>query len=128
MPHRLKHSWLLVPIFQIILLMSVQSQSFVQIGQIFKQRRDAAPHIRAALFREKIFSFGTRNRGKFVFILLEFRLFRGTENAQSHPLKIKKSWNSVPNHIVEGKNTKTKMLRIPFRTILQKRKTLGISF
>jgi hypothetical protein len=50
-----KHSWLLVPIFQIILLMSVLSQSFVQIGQIFKQRRDAAPHIRAALFREKFF-------------------------------------------------------------------------
>jgi hypothetical protein len=54
-----------------------------------------------------------------IFIPLEIRLFRGTENATnsfpSHSAKDKKAWNSVLNHLVEEK--KTINLVILFRTI-----------
>ncbi len=80
---------------------------------------------RVVIFREKKFS-GTRKRQKF--IPLEFHLFCGSENARnsvpSHSAKNEKTQNSVPNHFVEDK--KARNFIILFRTILWKKKMLGI--
>ncbi len=91
--------------------------------------------------RKKLFR-GTRNRQRFWFSPSEFYVFRETKNArnsfQSDSAKDKKTRNSVPNHFLEDKNTwnfvilfrtiSRKILWNSFRTISQKRKTLGIFY
>jgi hypothetical protein len=81
--------------------------------------------------REKIFR-GMRNRGKFLFILSEFRLFCGMENSRnsipSQSAEHKKAWNSVLNDLLEEKNTQNFILIISFRSAENARNSFSNHF
>jgi hypothetical protein len=83
-------------------------------------------------FSEKKIILGNTNRWKFSFVLAEFRLFRGAENARnsvpsnSTEEKAKKARNYAASHFEQEKTTR--IFVISFQTLPQKIKILGIPF
>jgi hypothetical protein len=89
--------------------------------------------------RKKLFC-GTRNRLNFYSFRRNSSCFAGRNTLgisfRAIAMNVKKAWNSVPKHFIEDKYTrnflvlfrtipqKIKMLGIPFKSILQKRKTV----
>ncbi len=86
--------------------------------------------IRLPFSEKKIIPRNREDKFLFTFILSEFHLFRGTENARnsvlSHSPEDKKALNSVKNHFVEEKSIRN--FEISFRTLPRKIPRRGAIF
>jgi hypothetical protein len=92
-----------------------------------------------AISDKKLFH-GRRNRWNSWFVQAEFWLFRGTENSRNFVPNCSAEEKNVRNSVAWNKNisrlsnsvlnhsAEQKTLGIPFRTILQRSKMLGIQF